>query len=112
KDPMLAVVQRQKKLSAPTHLAKEIAAAAMELLEANWNLASSPVRALTVTVSDLCDADEIPVQYSLIPSEGEMRSEKQEKIELAMDHLRDRYGKKIISFGSSRTVREDPEQEK
>ncbi|MBQ5819607.1 MAG: DNA polymerase IV [Clostridia bacterium] len=112
KDPMLAVVQRQKKLSAPTHLAKEIAAAAMELLEANWNLVSSPVRALTVTVSDLCDADEIPVQYSLIPSEGEMRSEKQEKIELAMDHLRDRYGKKIISFGSSRTVREDPEQEK
>lgn len=112
KDPLLTVVQRQKKLSVPTHLAREIAAVAMELLEVNWNLASSPVRALTVTVSDLCDADEIPVQYSLIPSEGEMRSEKQEKIELAMDRLRDRYGKKIISFGSSRTAREDPEHEK
>jgi len=101
KDPMLTVLQRQKKLDRPTHLAKEIAAAAMELVEANWNVNSSPVRALTVTVSDLCDDGEYPVQYSLLPSEGERRSEKQEKVELAMDRIRGRFGKNIIAFGAS-----------
>lgn len=101
KDPMLTTLQRQKKFDRPTHLAKEIADAAMELLEANWKIGLSPIRALTVTVSDLTDADGYPLQYSLLPSEGEQQREKQEKVELAMDRLRDRYGKNIIVFGSS-----------
>lgn len=101
KDPMLTTLQRQKKFDHPTHLAKEIADAAMELLEANWKIGLSPIRALTVTVSDLTDADGYPLQYSLLPSDGEQQREKQEKVELAMDRLRDRYGKNIIVFGSS-----------
>lgn len=101
KDPMLTVLQRQKKLDRPSHLAKEIAAAAMELVEANWNVSSAPVRALTVTVSDLSDEDDFPLQYSLLPSSEEKDSEKQEKVELAMDCLRGRFGKNIIAFGAS-----------
>ena len=101
KDPMLTTLQRQKKFDCPTYLAKEIADAAMELLESNWKIGVSPIRALTVTVSDLTDADGYPLQYSLLPSEGEQQREKQEKVELAMDRLRDRYGKNIIVFGSS-----------
>ena len=101
KDPMLTTLQRQKKFDRPTYLAKEIANVAMELLESNWKIGSSPIRALTVTVSDLTDADGYPLQYSLLPSEGEQQREKQEKVELAMDRLRDRYGKNIIVFGSS-----------
>ncbi len=108
KDPMLTTLQRQRKLDRPTYLAKEIAGIAMDLLESNWKVGTSPIRALTVTVSDLTDADGYPLQYSLIPSETERRSEKQEKVELAMDHLRGRYGKNIITFGSSSR----PEREK
>ncbi len=103
KDPMLTTVQRQKKLDRPTYLAKEIASVAMELLQAHWKIGSSPIRALTVTVSDLCDADGYPLQYSLLPSEQEQQSEKQEKVELAMDRLRGRFGKNVIAFGSSRS---------
>ena len=101
KDPMLTVVQRQKKLDRPTYLAKEIATAAMSLVEANWNVSSAPIRALTVTVSDLSDENDFPLQYSLLPSEEEVDSEKQEKVELVMDRLRGRYGKSIITFGAS-----------
>ncbi len=102
KDPLLTTLQRQKKLDRPTFLAKEIAAAAMSLLEANWKIGSASIRALTVTVTDLSDEDDYPLQYSLLPSDGETESQKQEKVELAMDRLRGRYGKNIISFGSSR----------
>ena len=101
KDSMLTTVQRQKKLHRPTHLAREIADAAMELLESNWKIGLSPIRALTVTVSDLTDADGYPLQYPLRPTEGEEQREKQEKVELTMDRLRGRFGKKIITFGSS-----------
>lgn len=101
KDPMLTVLQRQKKLPRPTCVAKEIAGAAMELAEAHWKVDSSPIRALTVTVSDLFNGDEYPVQYSLLPSEEEESVRKQERVELAMDRLRGRFGKDIIAFGSS-----------
>lgn len=101
KDSMLMTLQRQKKLDRPTYLAKEIAAVSMELLESNWKIGVSPIRALTVTVSDLTDADGYPLQYSLLSSEEEQQSKKQEKVELAMDCLRVRYGKNIIVFGSS-----------
>lgn len=101
KDSMLTTVQRQKRLDRPTHLAKEIARASMELLESHWRIGSSPIRALTVTVSDLSDEDGFPLQYSLVPSAREQQTQKQEKVELAMDRLRNRYGKNIILFGSS-----------
>ena len=101
KDPMLTVVQRQKKLETPTHLAKEIAGAAMELVEANWRVSSAPIRALTVTVTDLSDENDYPLQYSLLPSEKEKHLAKQEQVESAMDRLRGRYGKNIIAFGTS-----------
>ena len=108
KDSMLTVLQRQKKLSAPTHLAKEIAAAAMELVCDNWKVDSSPIRALTVTVSDLTDGQDYPVQYSLMPSAEEKTEQKQEQVELAMDRLRGRFGNHIIGFGAaSQFHRED-----
>ncbi len=107
KDPLLTVIQRQTKLESPTYLAKEIASVAMELLEANWKVGTSPIRSLTVTVTDLCDADGYPLQYSLIPSPAEEKNQKQEKVEKAMDALRGRYGKKIITFGSASYPQEE-----
>ncbi len=108
KDPLLTTLQRQTKLEQPTHLAKEIASVAMELLERNWKIGITPIRALTVTVTDLSDEGEIPLQYTLTVSESQRENEKQEKVELAMDSLRGRYGKNIITFGShSRPEKDD-----
>lgn len=101
RDPMLSTVQRQKKLDQPTWLAKEIAAVAMGLLDQYWKVGSAPIRALTVSVSDLTDASDGPIQYSLLPTEAASRSEQQEKVEAAMEQLRRRYGKSVISFGKS-----------
>ncbi len=107
RDTLLTTIQRQRKLDAPTYLAKEIAGVAMELLEAHWKVGTSPIRSLTVTVTDLCDADGYPLQYSLVPSPSDEKNRKQEKVEKAMDTLRGRYGKKIITFGSSSCPGED-----
>lgn len=101
KDPMLTVIQRQKKLDRPVCTARQIADAAMELVRANWNLDSSPVRALTVTATDLCGEEEYPLQYSLVAREEDLRQKKQETVEIAMDKLRGKYGNGIISFASS-----------
>ena len=98
---MLTVLQRQKKLNAPTHLAREIASVAMDLVRANWKVDTVPIRALTVTVSDLSDENEFPLQYSLVPSPSEESDRKQEKVEQAMDRLRDRFGNHIIGFGAA-----------
>ncbi len=110
KDILLTTLQRQRKLDTPTFLAKEIASVAMELLQANWKVGATPIRALTVTVTDLCDSDGYPLQYSLIPSPAEEQHRKQEKVELAMDALRGRYGKNIITFGTSPRAPENGEE--
>lgn len=101
KDPMLTVIQRQKKLDRPVCTARQIADAAMELVRANWNVDASPVRALTVTATDLCGEEEYPLQYSLVAREEDLRQKKQETVEIAMDKLRGKYGNGIISFASS-----------
>lgn len=101
KDPMLTVIQRQKKLDRPVCTARQIADAAMDLVRANWNVDASPVRALTVTAADLCGEEEYPLQYSLVAREEDLRQKKQETVEIAMDKLRGKYGNGIISFASS-----------
>ncbi|MCC8169631.1 MAG: hypothetical protein LIO59_04610 [Oscillospiraceae bacterium] len=48
KNPQFRTISRQKKLERPTYLAKEISAAAMELIRGSWNF-KNPIRTMTVT---------------------------------------------------------------
>lgn len=52
KNPDLKSISRQKPLPWPSHLAREIGGAALELVKANWSL-DAPIRMLTVTALNL-----------------------------------------------------------
>ncbi|WP_206459567.1 DNA polymerase IV [Anaerovorax sp. IOR16] len=96
KDPYFKIISRQKQLYFATNLGEEIAKAAMELIEKNWNL-FDPIRLLTVTAIHLEKEGE-EEQLSLFAQENHDRK-KQEGIERTMDAIRKKYGGSAITFG-------------
>ena len=96
RDPNFKDISRQKPLAVPTYLARELVQAAMELLEQSWN-PSAPVRALTVTAQNLMPARQAGEQLDLFSPEASPRREKVEKIERAMDGIREKFGRESIS---------------
>lgn len=97
KDPYFKVISRQKQLDTTTWLAEEIAQAATELIRASWR-AGAPIRMLTITAINLTD-QLFQEQLSLFGSDSSQR-EKAEKMELAMDEVRKKYGSSTIGFAS------------
>ncbi len=97
KDPSFNTIQRQKTLSKPTFLQKEISEVAFELAQSVWNM-QHPVRLLSVTVSGLVGADEDFVQMDLFSSQNE-ENEKLEQIEETLSTIRNRFGSTSIKFG-------------
>ena len=79
---------RQMKAKTPTALTDEIAAAAWELFEKNYDW-EHPIRSLGIRAEDLV-LDTIPVQLDLF--QNEERREKLEKMDRAADEIRRRYG--------------------
>ncbi len=98
RNPSFKTITRQKTLTAPTHLAKDISWAALELIQASWNM-SAPIRMLTVTASGLVPEDAPGEQLSLFGGQQE-HSEKQEHLETTLDRIRTKYGKTAVAFGS------------
>ena len=100
RDPDFRDLSRQMRLSEPTNLAREIAAAAMSLAESCWDM-SHPVRALTVTAIYLVSEEEVGQQIDLF-SQGDLaRRQKLERLEGTLDQIRSRYGKDSIASASS-----------
>ena len=97
KNPALKSITRQKQLSVPTHLQKELVDTAMELLHENWQ-PDAPVRALTVTAQNLvCD---IHAQEQVrMQRPGQASLEKFERAEEAMQKLRLKYGRSCLMMG-------------
>lgn len=81
KNPDLKSISRQKPLPWPSHLAREIGGAALELVKANWSL-DAPIRMLTVTALNLTDGRE-GRQLSLLEPERP-RNEKRERLEQSL----------------------------
>jgi len=100
KDTNLKVITRQKATAAPTWLAADLARESVSLIEASWKV-GVPIRMLTVTAQKLVPADEAAEQLSLFsgPAESES-SEKRERLEKALDAVRDKYGSRSISPGA------------
>ena len=91
---------RQKRLPGSTHLMRDIYDAALELMRQLWN-APAPIRALTVTALYITESAESYEQIDLFGAAAQQRSEKQEKLESAMDAIRGKYGKGAITFGNT-----------
>ncbi len=97
KNPDLKSISRQKPLPWPSHLAREIGGAALELVKANWSL-DAPIRMLTVTALNLTDGRE-GHQLSLLEPERP-RNEKRERLEQSLDAIRRKFGKTSIAPGN------------
>ncbi len=96
KDPQLKVISRQHTLPMPTNLTKLIFRESLAILRQCWRQ-DAPIRLLTVTASGLCGEDEeIPAQLSFL-TEVSPDDPRQTKLEQAVDSVRARFGRKIIS---------------
>ena len=99
KDPNLRTITRQKTLPAPTHLASELCGAAMELMRSCWNL-SAPVRMLAVSGSTLVPEDAPAEQLSFFSAGGAGNGEKEERLETALDGIREKFGSGSVTTGA------------
>lgn len=97
KNPQFHTISRQKRLDKPTYLAKEIADAAMEIIDSSWNI-KNPIRMLTVTGANIIPESEINEQISFFDTDNEER-EKREHLEKTMDKLKEKFGSNMIKFG-------------
>lgn len=92
KDTGLKTISRQKTLESPTYLTKDIYDVAMELVCENWRV-DEPIRMITVTGSNFMSGD-FGGQVNLF--DVDCSDEKREKLEFAIDKLRDKYGKDSV----------------
>ena len=100
RDPAFQDICRQKKLAAPTYVSRDLTEGAMELLRDCWG-EHKPVRALTITAQNLVEEGEAGEQLDLFAANAIPHRDKLEKLEKAMDAIRDRYGWKAISIASA-----------
>ena len=98
KDSNFHTISRQKALSSPTHLRKEIAEVSMELIRANWKT-GTPIRLISVGCTDLVDSIDSGEQLSLFMDDSDWDRVKQEKLESTVDLIRNKLGKNSIGFG-------------
>ena len=98
KDPNFKTINRQKILERPTNLTRDLYHYALDLIRINWQ-SGKPIRLVTVTASKLEDADKLTPQLSLFEYDADIA--KQEVLQTAMDGIRDKFGRKSISFGSA-----------
>ncbi len=99
KDPELTVITRQKGLPVPTWLQADLTAACMELMDASWPR-GKPIRLLAVTAMRLVPKDQVVEQLSLLDAPGVgggPGKEKRERLEMAVDKIRRRYGMESIT---------------
>lgn len=88
-------ITRQATVPATCHT-NEIFSHGYDLLKKNWN-SRKPVRLLGISLSGF-DAEQAAEQLTMFdPCEKNAGSEKLEKLENALDNLRDKYGKSIIN---------------
>ena len=104
-------VSRQSRLSASTHLMKDIYEEALALTKALW-AAPAPIRMLTVTALYITEEAESYQQMDLLQTGTAKESNaKREKLEKAMDGIREKFGHGSIAYGTPKTdlLRQDEE---
>ena len=88
----MKTVMRSCSLDAPTDLAYDLAEEAIKLIEENVDIENEPIRALSVTGTKLLDSSGVFSQASFFDIEEHQKHEKEERLELARDKIRKKYG--------------------
>ncbi|MCI9121045.1 MAG: DNA polymerase IV [Oscillibacter sp.] len=96
RDPAFQDRSRQRQLETPTHLMRELSAAALALTGELWK-PPNPIRALTVTAMHLTPEGDTYEQADLFAAAEDR--DRQERLEAAMDGIRRKYGSGAIGFG-------------
>lgn len=91
RDPHFRDICRQKPLSGPTCVARELTEVSMELICDTWHL-GAPIRAITLTAHNLVPEDEAAQQLDLFGGKTLQRRDRLEKLERTMDRLREKFG--------------------
>jgi len=91
-------ISRQKPLENATALSNELADGAIELLYAAYN-GKTPIRTITVTAASLIPEGDAAEQLSFFESAPQNR-EKRKKLEHAIDSVRGKFGRSVISTGA------------
>lgn len=99
KDANFKVITRQKPTGPPTWLAADLAGHSLQLIEDSWKI-GVPIRMLTITALKLLPAEQAVEQISLFDPPSGIDKEKQERLEKAMDAIRDKFGSRSIAQGS------------
>lgn len=110
RDPNFKDICRQKRLDAPTYISRDLVRCGMELLHSCWN-EHQPVRALTITAQNLMEEGDVGEQVDLFAAEAISCRDKLEKLEKAMDAIRDKYGRSAISIASAVRGAGEPDRE-
>ncbi len=101
RSPTFHDLSRQQRLARPCFVAPELVESAMSLIRANWNL-SAPIRAITITGTNLIPAEQAAGQLDLFSDDAQShRLERQEQLGKAMDHIRAKFGSHAIGPASS-----------
>ena len=95
RDTELFGFSRQHRIDHPTDVTEEIAKEAIRIFRQNYGWAK-PVRSLTVRVSALVPAD---TAYQISLFEDPFRREKQQKMDRAVDSIRERFGYHAVQRG-------------
>lgn len=101
-------VSRQTRLDEPTHLMRDIWETAQELARQIWK-APTPIRAMTVTALYVTEDGQAYRQLDLLGQTSARRNERQEKLESAVDAIREKYGSGAIRFGQTQRHTEHEE---
>ena len=110
RDPSFKDICRQKRLSAPTYISRDLAQCGMELLHSCWS-ERQPVRALTITAQNLVEERDAGEQVDLFAADAIPCRDKLGKLKKAMDSIRDKYGRGAISIASAVHPAGEPDRE-
>ena len=97
KDTHFKVISRQKQLFAPTWLAEEICKISLDIIQASWK-SKVPIRMLTITGINL--TDDLSQEQLTMFGDDIKKKERNEKVELTMDKVREKFGSGAIGFAS------------
>lgn len=92
RDTKMKTVMRSCSLDSPTDLAYDLAEEAIKLIEENVDIEKEPIRALSITGTKLLDSFTVFNQASFFDIEEHQKHEKEERLEIARDKIRKKYG--------------------